>query len=170
MNNSHILISDDEDDNDFLSVLSQLERQGATGDQTAPAGGNRPPPDDDSDTDCEFELESPPGAPPQSPPRAASPTSIAVDAGDASTAPSAAHLATLRRHFGHSAFRPTQWQVIHNVLVRRCDCCAVMATGYGKSLCYQFPAVHTGSLTLVVSPLISLMQDQVGQTCGIHML
>lgn len=77
------------------------------------------------------------------------------------SAPSDAHLACLQTHFGHTHFRPTQWDVIRSVLIERRDCCCIMATGYGKSLCYQFPAVFTGGLTLVVSPLISLMQDQV---------
>lgn len=67
----------------------------------------------------------------------------------------------LQCHFGHSQFRPTQWQVIRTLIEKR-DCCCVMATGYGMSLCYLFPDVSSGSrMTLVVSPLISLMQDQV---------
>lgn len=84
-----------------------------------------------------------------------------ADTVDNQSAPTAAHLASLHAHFGHTHFRPTQWHVIRTALLARRDCCCVMATGYGKSLCYQFPAVHSGGCTLVVSPLISLMQDQV---------
>lgn len=46
-------------------------------------------------------------------------------------------------------------------LLKGLDNCVVMATGYGKSLCFQFPPVYTGGVAVVVSPLISLMQDQV---------
>jgi ATP-dependent DNA helicase RecQ len=68
----------------------------------------------------------------------------------------------LRERFGFAEFRPAQEQVIakimtgHNVL-------AVMPTGSGKSLCYQLPALALPGLTLVVSPLIALMKDQVDQ-------
>ncbi|MCB9508418.1 MAG: ATP-dependent DNA helicase RecQ [Myxococcales bacterium] len=71
-------------------------------------------------------------------------------------APSAA----LLRHFGFSAFQPGQRPVIDAVLAGR-PTVAVMPTGAGKSLCYQLPAVMSDGLTLVVSPLISLMKDQV---------
>uniref|UniRef100_A0A1B0D8Z1 DNA 3'-5' helicase n=1 Tax=Phlebotomus papatasi TaxID=29031 RepID=A0A1B0D8Z1_PHLPP len=71
------------------------------------------------------------------------------------------YLSVLRSKFGHSDFRPMQWRIIRSVLCDKRDNFAVMATGYGKSLCYQFPSVYTGQLTLVVSPLISLMEDQV---------
>ncbi|NXV83233.1 WRN helicase, partial [Atlantisia rogersi] len=56
-----------------------------------------------------------------------------------------------------------QWKVIHSVLEDRRDNLVVMATGYGKSLCYQFPPVYTGRTGIVISPLISLMEDQVLQ-------
>ena len=62
--------------------------------------------------------------------------------------------------FGFSAFRPGQREVIDAVLSRR-DAMAVMPTGQGKSLCYQLPATLLPGLTLVISPLIALMQDQV---------
>ncbi|KAK8726097.1 hypothetical protein OTU49_010375 [Cherax quadricarinatus] len=75
-------------------------------------------------------------------------------------APTNDHLHVLQESFGHSAFRPMQWKIIYAVLQGR-DNCVVMATGYGKSLCYQFPAVYTSGVAVVVSPLISLMQDQV---------
>ena len=64
--------------------------------------------------------------------------------------------------FGLSAFRPGQKQVIAAVLAGQ-DCLCVMPTGGGKSLCYQLPAVALDGLTLVVSPLIALMKDQVDQ-------
>ncbi|QDU95024.1 ATP-dependent DNA helicase RecQ [Lignipirellula cremea] len=62
--------------------------------------------------------------------------------------------------FGLASFRPGQQDVIEAVLAGR-DCLCIMPTGGGKSLCYQFPAVVRGGLTLVVSPLIALMKDQV---------
>ena len=68
----------------------------------------------------------------------------------------------LRRHFGHETFRPGQEQVIDSVL-RGDDVLAVMPTGSGKSLGYQLPAVILPGTTLVVSPLISLMKDQVDE-------
>ncbi|XP_071808561.1 bifunctional 3'-5' exonuclease/ATP-dependent helicase WRN-like [Asterias amurensis] len=74
--------------------------------------------------------------------------------------PEQKYIDVLKTHFGHARFRPMQWKIIHSVLTRR-DQCVVMATGYGKSLCYQYPAVFTGGTSLVISPLISLMEDQV---------
>ncbi|HVL66301.1 MAG TPA: ATP-dependent DNA helicase RecQ [Vicinamibacterales bacterium] len=71
-------------------------------------------------------------------------------------------LLTLRRHFGHPGFRPGQEQVVAAVLGGR-DVLAVMPTGSGKSLGYQLPALILPGLTLVVSPLISLMKDQVDE-------
>ena len=68
--------------------------------------------------------------------------------------------AILRDVFGYSAFRPGQREVIEAVLCGR-DCVAVMPTGAGKSLTYQIPARAVGGTVLVVSPLISLMKDQV---------
>lgn len=64
--------------------------------------------------------------------------------------------------FGLSDFRPAQREVIEQVLAGN-DVLCVMPTGAGKSLCYQFPAVISKGLTLVVSPLIALMEDQVQQ-------
>src|SRR5579872_1975435 len=72
----------------------------------------------------------------------------------------------LREHlqnlFGLDDFRPAQREVIEDVLNGN-DVLCVMPTGAGKSLCYQLPAAIDGGLTLVVSPLISLMEDQVQQ-------
>src|SRR3954451_15214295 len=68
----------------------------------------------------------------------------------------------LEKYFGLSQFRPSQREVIEQVLAGQ-DVLCVMPTGAGKSLCYQLPAVVQGGLTVVVSPLIALMQDQVQQ-------
>ncbi|XP_020521838.1 uncharacterized protein LOC18432470 isoform X1 [Amborella trichopoda] len=68
--------------------------------------------------------------------------------------------AVLKKYFGYSVFRPHQKEIIEEVLKGR-DTMVVMATGSGKSLCYQVPPLVTGKLAVVISPLISLMQDQV---------
>lgn len=68
----------------------------------------------------------------------------------------------LRRHFGHTEFRPGQADVISAVLEGK-NVLALMPTGAGKSLCYQLPAILLPGTTLVVSPLVALMKDQVEQ-------
>jgi ATP-dependent DNA helicase RecQ len=67
----------------------------------------------------------------------------------------------LKTHFGFPDFRPSQRGVVESVMAGR-HTLAVLPTGAGKSVCFQVPAVALGGLTLVVSPLVSLMQDQVG--------
>ena len=66
----------------------------------------------------------------------------------------------LKEHFGYDGFRPGQETLVEAVLSGR-DCLGVMPTGAGKSICYQIPGVVLPGLTLVVSPLVSLMGDQV---------
>eukprot|EP01137_Pigoraptor_chileana_P017063 Opistho-2@74546 len=84
----------------------------------------------------------------------------AITPPEAPTAPTLEHYAVLKKEFGHSQFRGLQWTVIDAVVNQRRDVCCVSATGSGKSLCYQFPAVFQKGTALVVSPLISLMEDQ----------
>lgn len=78
-------------------------------------------------------------------------------------------LETLKTYFGYDTFREGQEKIVEAILANR-DVLAIMPTGAGKSICYQIPALMLPGITLVISPLISLMQDQVKalNDAGIH--
>src|SRR5210317_1664381 len=78
-------------------------------------------------------------------------------------------LETLQRIFGYSHFRAHQQRVIEE-LIEGQDAFVLMPTGGGKSLCYQIPALHRTGVAIVISPLISLMKDQVDAltACGVR--
>lgn len=99
------------------------------------------------------------------PPPVVSPKTTSIDNNNVQAEtiepPTEQHLECLKTKFGHNSFRPMQWQIIKSIINDKRDNCVIMSTGYGKSLCFQYPAVFSNGITLVISPLISLMEDQV---------
>ena len=68
--------------------------------------------------------------------------------------------AYLKDNFGYSTFKPGQLEIIETILAKK-NVLSVMPTGAGKSLCYQFPAIYSNEKTIIISPLVALMDDQV---------
>lgn len=67
----------------------------------------------------------------------------------------------LKKYFGYNELKELQFKIIYFLLHRNKDICAILATGYGKSICYQLPFLLTKKCVIVISPLISLMEDQM---------
>lgn len=69
----------------------------------------------------------------------------------------------LKEHFGYDSLKEEQYKIIYNIVHKRRDVLAVLATGFGKSICYQLPFLLSNKSVIVISPLISLMDDQIKQ-------
>lgn len=65
----------------------------------------------------------------------------------------------IRHHFGYNSFHPLQLDIVNHLVSRERDVCAILAPGFGRSLCYQYPAIENG-LVLVVSPLTDSIYEQ----------
>ena len=122
-----------------------------------------------SDLDLDVELDAVPVAVPVEAAEVEAPAEAEVEAGaeagaeaEEAAPPDELH-AELRKHFRHGAFLPHQERVVRQVLEAQRDVLFVAHTAAGKSLCYQLPALiaPAGMVTLVVSPLVALMQNQV---------
>ncbi|XP_062870374.1 bifunctional 3'-5' exonuclease/ATP-dependent helicase WRN isoform X2 [Trichomycterus rosablanca] len=136
---SYELESDEELDSELVQCAEEIEKLNESGDKEAHeamAG------DDDDEVVEEEEAEG-------------------FDASIPQPAPD--QIDCLKKYFGHHSFKPVQWKVILSVLEQKRDNLVVMATGYGKSLCFQFPSVYSENMSVVISPLIALMEDQVLQ-------
>ena len=77
------------------------------------------------------------------------------------------YTSTLEKHFGYKSFRNGQLPIIHTIIHERNDATVFWSTGSGKSLCYQIPPLHMKKIAIIVSPLISLMEDQVSKLNGL---
>ncbi len=66
----------------------------------------------------------------------------------------------LKQYWGYDGLKPTQFDIIKKMLINKVDVCAILATGFGKSICYQLPYLISGKCVIVVSPLIALMHEQ----------
>ncbi len=105
---------------------------------------------------------------PPTPPSEARPQPQATSHLPLATASEASLESLLHTAFGYESFRPNQEAVCEAVVAGR-DVLLVMPTGSGKSLCYQLPGIARGGVTLVVSPLIALMEDQVAKLKSMHL-
>ncbi|KAM8938893.1 bifunctional 3'-5' exonuclease/ATP-dependent helicase WRN [Pelodytes ibericus] len=150
MDPSFVINSDEELETEMLKSLDELDNS-----EESPVGVKSPKKDQESDKDMVFAVEDDDDEGIEE---------EEEDDWDPSVPePTAQQVSCLKTFFGHSSFKPVQWKVIHSVLKDRRDNLVVMATGYGKSLCYQFAPVYTCGIGIVISPLISLMEDQVLQ-------